>query len=391
MKIIFILSTLLLILFSCSEDNSPIEDNPDTKIVENFKISGTIDGAVNVSLYLEAMSQQGTIEVAKCVTDGSGNFEMLSNIPDMGIFQLRLGESQTKIITLPLVPKDNVKLSTTFENYQISPLFTGTEWAENLTKYISLFSDFASKQESLSALQGKVTDDVLMKQYLSFRKPIDLFCLETVNNDPGNPLNFILTSFLAPNMGFKDWNTQNLFALQKMSTAYSSRYKNSPIAKNLVQQVQQIENNYNQFRSLNSGKTEAPEIALKNPEGVEIKLSSLRGKYVLIDFWASWCGPCRKENPNVVRLYNQYKNKGFTILSVSLDQDVSAWKKAIKEDGLIWSNHVSDLSGWDSNIPNLYGFQSIPHTVLINKEGKIIEAGLRGESLEQKLKQLIKN
>ncbi len=391
MKIIFILSTLLFVLFSCGDDNGPIEDNPDTPVVENFKISGVIDGAVNVHVYLEAMSQQGTIEVAKCVTDEKGNFEILSNIPDMGIFQLRLGESQTKIITLPLVPKDNVKLTTTFENYHLSPLFTGTEWSENITKYISLFSDFASRQESLSSLQGKVTDDVLMKQYLSFRKPIDLFCLEAVNNDPSNPLNFILTSFLAPNMGFKNWDIQNLFALQKMSAAYANRYKNSPIATNLVQQVQQIENNYNQYKTLNAGKTDAPEIALQNPDGVEMTLSSLRGKYVLIDFWASWCSPCRHENPNVVRLYNQYKDKGFTVMSVSLDSDIGAWKNAIKEDGLVWPNHVSDLSGWDSSMPNLYGFQSIPHTVLVDKEGKIIEAGLRGESLEQKLKELIEN
>ena len=158
-----------------------------------------------------------------------------------------------------------------------------------------------------------------------------------------------------------------------------------------VQQVQQIEINYNQYKTLNAGKTEAPEIALKNPDGVEMKLSSLRGKYVLVDFWASWCSPCRHENPNVVRLYNKYKDKGFTIMSVSLDSDIGAWKNAIKEDGLVWPNHVSDLSGWDSSMPNLYGFQSIPHTVLVDKEGKIIEAGLRGESLEQKLKELIEN
>ena len=155
--------------------------------------------------------------------------------------------------------------------------------------------------------------------------------------------------------------------------------------------VFQIESAYAEFNTSqaasggNSGV--APEISMKTPTGKILKLSSLRGKVVLIDFWASWCGPCRKENPNVVRLYNQYKAKGFTVFSVSLDQDAEAWKKAIASDGLIWPNHVSDLLGWQTPLVQLYGFEGIPHTVLIDQEGKIIGTGLRGESLEQKLKE----
>ena len=105
-------------------------------------------------------------------------------------------------------------------------------------------------------------------------------------------------------------------------------------------------------------------------------------------FSAPWCGPCRRENPNVVRLYNTYKNKGFTIFSVSLDDNAEAWKEAIKKDGLTWPNHVSDLLKWNSPLPQLYGFSGIPHTVLLNKEGNIIGVGLRGEKLEQKLKEI---
>jgi thiol-disulfide isomerase/thioredoxin len=131
-----------------------------------------------------------------------------------------------------------------------------------------------------------------------------------------------------------------------------------------------------------------PFTVLVNPEGKIISLSSLQGKVVLIDFWASWCAPCRKEMPNVVKLYNQYKDKGFTVYSVSLDEDPKAWKEAIKADGMTWPNHVSDLSGWKSPMPQLYGFQGIPYTVLVDKDGKILETGLRGKSLEQKLKEL---
>ena len=129
----------------------------------------------------------------------------------------------------------------------------------------------------------------------------------------------------------------------------------------------------------------APEIALKNPGGTDLRLSALKGKIVLIDFWASWCGPCRKENPNVVKLYKKYKNQGFEIFSVSLDQDQNAWKGAIEKDGLIWPNHVSDLMGWQTPLVQSYGIQGIPHTVLLNREGNIVGVGLRGAQLEQKL------
>jgi thiol-disulfide isomerase/thioredoxin len=132
----------------------------------------------------------------------------------------------------------------------------------------------------------------------------------------------------------------------------------------------------------------APEINLKAPDDKVVTLSSLRGKYVLIDFWASWCGPCRRENPNVVRLYNQYKNKGFEIYGVSLDRDRAPWLKAIKDDNLSWT-HVSDLKYFNSAAALDYMVQAIPYTVLLDKEGKIIAKGLRGQALEEKLAELL--
>jgi len=117
----------------------------------------------------------------------------------------------------------------------------------------------------------------------------------------------------------------------------------------------------------------------------KLKLSSLRGKVVLLDFWASWCAPCRRENPSVVRLYNKYNKDGFTVLSVSLDSNKDKWIEAISKDSLIWPNHVSDLGGWRSKASKLYGVSSIPFTVLIDKEGKIIATNLRGAALENKL------
>lgn len=132
---------------------------------------------------------------------------------------------------------------------------------------------------------------------------------------------------------------------------------------------------------------EAPDIAGMAPDSTTDALSKLRGKVVLIDFWASWCGPCRKENPNVKANYSKYKDKGFEVLGVSLDRDRTAWVNAIEQDGLTW-HHVSDLRGWQSEHAALYSVTSIPQTVLVDKKGIILARNIRGEQLGQKLKEI---
>jgi thiol-disulfide isomerase/thioredoxin len=140
----------------------------------------------------------------------------------------------------------------------------------------------------------------------------------------------------------------------------------------------------------------APELAFQSPDGKTLTLSSLRGKLVLVDFWASWCMPCRMENPNVVRMYQQYKDatftegKGFTVYSVSLDKNRKNWLDAIQRDKLEWDNHVSDLLGWDSAPAAAYQISSIPSNFLLNAEGVIIAKNLRAAALEEKIKSLVK-
>ena len=169
---------------------------------------------------------------------------------------------------------------------------------------------------------------------------------------------------------------KNIELYETIGNSLKDRYKGN-------QFVQYVEEKLR--TTIGAGRT-APEIEMKDPNGVTRKLSDLRGKVVMIDFWASWCSPCRAENPNVVRLYKKYHDKGFEIYSVSLDKTRDAWLRAIQQDGLEWTNHVSDLNGWTSSGGATYGIRSVPSTVLVDRDGKIIARNLRGQELANKLK-----
>lgn len=392
MKYIFGIFMLSFVLFSCG-DEATIDDAKDTEdetnLPDNFTISGTIDHAARTNLYLEAMTQQGVVKVAATQLDEYGKFNLKGNIPGMGIYQLRLGDQGDELIVLTLMPDDKITLKASKETFISSPQLSGGTWTKAMTAYTPIFAKFHVEQQQLERLKGKISTEELTKQFTALKKPVDEFCQKIMISEPANPYNIVLSSAITPQMGFDDWDPKNLTILQNVAMAFETNYPGAKMTEAMVTQYQQVESMYNQHigNDASTGKN-APEILLPRPNGSMLNLSSLRGNYVLIDFWASWCGPCRRENPNVIRLYNQYKNKGFTVYSVSLDENKEAWLGAIASDGLVWPNHVSDLSRWNSPVVQAYQIQGIPHTVLVDPKGKIIATGLRGAELEQKLKDI---
>jgi thiol-disulfide isomerase/thioredoxin len=303
----------------------------------------------------------------------------------MGIYSMTIGSDNRNAIALTLEKNDQVTISGDLATFAIAPKISGTRWAKPLTTYMSLFNRFAKQQMEITMIETDPNRQLALFEQL--RLPILKFAQQQVNKEPGNPVNIILASSLFPSQesGFSNWNPKNMEALVKMGRAFDHEHADSPLTKMLTEQIGMIQAEFESYQQNNSGELSAPEITAKNPAGKELSLSSLKGKVVLVDFWASWCAPCRKENPTVVKMYNKYHAKGFEIFSVSLDQDATAWKTAIQKDGLRWTNHVSDLMGWESPIVKQFGIQGIPYTVLINKEGKIVGVGLRGLDLERKL------
>lgn len=346
----------------------------------NVTISGTLDNSNGETLILEQLTFSQAIIKDSAKVDKNGKFEINTNLPEKGFYRLKINQQNYLVLILDTI--ENISIKANAANMADGYRIEGTSEDSKLLQVLNEQMKISSvKRDSLQRVfmskQGDPNIDQIGQQ------------LEAEFNASVNEQIEYIKKFIAANKhsfaslaAIEQLNPENdLETFKVLHDGLNEKFPNSSY-------VQAFTSRYKELSKLAIG-AEAPDIVMNTPSGEALSLSSLKGKVVLIDFWASWCKPCRMENPNVVKLYAKYKDKGFEILGVSLDREKSAWEQAIKDDNLTWK-HISDLAFWNSTVVKQYNITGVPYTVLVDKEGKIIAKGLRGQELERKLEEIFK-
>ena len=342
-----------------------------------FKIYGKLHNQSSGKIYLSELGEQQFVfkDTANVLQDGSFSFE--GKVKEPSVYRISLTDQNMMLFMLD---NKDIQVEADAKDLRKTYAVKGSEEAE---LFKSLTDKLDKMQASAMQLQERFTkaneagnEDsarFIQERFMQLQKANGKIIKQFIKEHNKTAVSVFATlNLLNPetDFGFAD----------SMAAVFNKNLPESQYTKALVKRLEPL-------KTLAVGKA-APDITLPTPDGKSLSLSSLKGKYVLVDFWASWCGPCRQENPNVVRMYNKYKDKGFEIFGVSLDESKDKWLGAIQKDQLTWQ-HVSDLKGWQSAAAQLYNIQAIPQTVLLDKEGKIIARNLRGPALEAKVAELL--
>ena len=374
MKSFLLIGAVLGMVNACNKATPPTT-GPAAANAAGYQLTGQLTNApAGTKVYLAELGETQFISRDTATVDDKGQFKFTGTVPEAGLYQVKINDQNQVLVALAnggglSLTGDAQKLS---DSYRVQGS-KDSELLQQLGRTMTAAKPQMARLEQRfnQHAQAGRTDSMqaLEKQFYALQARSTEGIKALVRQNPAS----VVAGFVVANM----LNPDEQFAFaDSMTTVFKTTLPDSRYTKALTAKLDPL-------RATAVG-VQAPEINLSAPDGKAVALSSLRGKYVLIDFWASWCGPCRKENPNVVRAYNRYKGKGFEIYGVSFDQDRAKWLKAIQADGLTWQ-HVSDLKGWESAAGQTYSIKSIPASILLDPQGRIIGKNLRGEALEAKL------
>jgi peroxiredoxin len=390
-KFIGILTVMLLSINAISQSNI-------TKI--NVKLNGADDGT-KIQLYSFQNGQEVLIDSAVIK---KGKCKLETKTKELRFYYMIYKEGEVPVVLFLDEDSKEITLKGDVEKLAENYDVKGSKYSKEFKDYQDFSYQFIEeKSECYAELKQIDMSDsnrvnVLISKFDSLSVITRTYASNYIKENPASPVSWMMLNEFYPATGLDGYDMSQLDNFDVVAKAMREKYSYSEYPALIEQDVLGLRNQIEQMKyeevmeaSGASSEEIAPDIQLEDPNGNVIALSSLRGQVVLLDFWASWCKPCRQENPTVVAAYNKYKAEGFTVYSVSLDENKLAWEKAIKADNLSWVNHVSDLRGWHSSAAALYGVQSIPSSFLIDRNGLIIAKNLRGAALEQKLQDVFGN
>ncbi len=364
----------------------------------SFTIHGRLVNGDGNKVVLKEMTGTGLSTIDSAFLRQDGKFKLQGAMKVPGFYGLFL--SQQDFIMLVVYPGDDITVAGDANDLLGSYSVDGSDESVIVRDAVKFLNKAKIKIDSLSRIYNENRNNPQLDQikaeldstFYSITGDAKNYFKRIIETNSNRLISlWALYQQIVPNQGVFDWK-KDFSLFEHIDTTLSRLYPSAVSVQTLHNQVQEVRIYMEQFnaseRSLSIGK-EAPEIALPSPDGKTIALSSTRGKIVLLDFWASWCAPCRSENPHLVDVYNKYRSKGFDIFQVSLDRSKQAWIKAIADDKLTWTQ-VSDLKFWNSAVVPVYQLNSIPASFLLDQKGVIIAKNLRGKELEQKLSEIFK-
>jgi peroxiredoxin len=367
----------------------------------NFvRISGTVVNPVSGAyIYLDELksNELKTVDSMKISEKGVFNFKREVKHPSFYL----LKQNNNNFLTMLVKPGEKILMKVYSDSLNNPISIKGSEGTESMTEYNKALEATIKKLKGLNTIYTENSEkpglpklieslDSLAQTYLG---EINIYTKKYIDDNISSLVSLVaLYQQVAPSIYVLD-PTKDMSYFVKVDSSLYSLYPDYEPVISLHEQVKELSAKMKGQTEPGPGSeagTLAPEISLPDPKGDTIKLSSTRGSVVLLDFWASWCAPCRKENPNLVNAYNTYHKKGFQIFQVSLDKTKDAWIKGIEDDHLDKWIHVSDVKYWQSVVVPLYKIESIPCNFLLDKEGRIIATNLRGEQLQTKLAAIFK-